>query len=156
MDNKQEIKEKAFEFLRKQRVAALATVSASGEPHAATITIIADSDFNIYFITKQSSRKFADISANPRVGLTVGFDSDHPQTIQIQGAAEIMTAERVRIMIEVEERLAEREFYWWPLMRMKGSDFAVIKITPEWARWLSLDGELHPDTYKEDFYQLIP
>ena len=43
-------------FLKGHNTGVLATVSATGEPHASTVYYTADDDFNVYILTLISSR----------------------------------------------------------------------------------------------------
>ena len=76
----------ALAFLKANRAGVIATVSSEGTPHASVVYYVTDDSFNIYFVTKIDSRKYASIKANPTVAFTVGH-LDVPQTLQIEGIA---------------------------------------------------------------------
>ena len=145
-----------MEFLKNQRTAVLSTVSESGEPQAATITFIVDYEFNIYFITRKNSRKYANIAHNARVSVVTGFDPENPSTLQMQGVAEIMSGNRLETILKITKNVLTRGYDWWPLLKIAGLDFVVIKVKINWARWLNFDINLQSSKYKEIFKQIIP
>jgi nitroimidazol reductase NimA-like FMN-containing flavoprotein (pyridoxamine 5'-phosphate oxidase superfamily) len=81
-----QIRTDALQFLKNHPAGVLATVSKDYSPHAAAVFYVADDSFNIYFLTKRDSRKYAAISAHPQVAFAVGR-LDVPQTLQIEGVA---------------------------------------------------------------------
>ncbi|HEX4104275.1 MAG TPA: pyridoxamine 5'-phosphate oxidase family protein [Candidatus Paceibacterota bacterium] len=155
MDDKTSQKEKAIEFVRTQRTAVVSTVSPEGEPQSATITFVVDNDFAISFATRKSSRKYQNIMHNARAAVTVGFDSDRPVTVQIQGTAEVLMEGQVETIMEMLPWLVEQGGETWPLLHARGMDFAIIKIKPTWIRWFTLDLG-REEGHKENFYQILP
>src|SRR5690606_34957172 len=73
-------------FLDSQETGVLAVVDENNKPHAATINYVTDDDLNLYFITKTATKKFASLSQNPHVAMTV-TDMDSKKTVQIEGQA---------------------------------------------------------------------
>ena len=91
--NEQEIK-----FLKESRLARLATVSPSGQPHVVPIGFEFDGEFFYfggYYLTR--SLKFKNIQKNNKVGLAiddlVSVNPWTPRFIIIRGTAEIITEE---------------------------------------------------------------
>ena len=55
-----------------QRLAVLSTCSADGHPYASLVCVVADADLSgIYFATTRATRKFANLTAEPRAALLV-------------------------------------------------------------------------------------
>ncbi len=151
-----DVRKSALKFLRAQSVIVISTVSPDGEPQSATVNFITDEDFNIYFATRKSSRKFKNITSNPKVSVVAGFDVERPSTLQVQGAAEVVTENKISKLIELGEGMLAHEHNWWPLLRVTGLDFAIIKITPDWARWLRFDVDPKSGKYNEEYDQVFP
>lgn len=134
----------------------VSTIAVSGEPQSSVVTIIVDDEFNIYFATRESSRKFQNITHNSRVSIVVGFDPKHLSTLQMQGVAEISNKDRISMGISLVEKTAKEQNNWWPLVKMAGLDFIVMKVKVDWVRWLDFYITLKTGDYKEYYHQVIP
>jgi nitroimidazol reductase NimA-like FMN-containing flavoprotein (pyridoxamine 5'-phosphate oxidase superfamily) len=149
--NKEEIRNRVFSFLREHDLAVIATSSKDGRPEAATVGYLVDPDLNFLFLTRRESRKVGNLNENPKVALVIGT-SKGVNTVQVEGEAKIFYdsdkgfAENVTKITNIEP------VYYGPLLKMGGTEFAIIKVIPTWLRWLDVN-EL---TGKEEFFQLIP
>jgi hypothetical protein len=118
---------KALEFARGERLAALSTVTVAGAPQAALMGVAISPDFEIVFDTLNSTRKYANLCANPRVALVIGCTSE--VSIQYEGIAQELSGD------ELERYLAiyfaaypdGPERRGWP-----GMTYFVIR--PKWIR----------------------
>ena len=155
MENITEIKAKALKFLQGQQVAVVSTISESGEPQSAAVNFLVDDEFNIIFITRRKSRKFANILKYPKVSVVVGFDAEHPSTIQMQGAAKLSEGNNFGTMLKFTKALMQRE-HWWPLLKAAELDFVVIEVKIDWARWMNLEADTYDKNFKENFCQILP
>lgn len=97
------MKKEAVSYLSGHLYANLATVSADNrqQPHASTIAYISDG-LSLYFATSAKTEKARNITANPRVSLTV--DHDEPDWtkitgLQIEGEAEILTPDKAAAVV---------------------------------------------------------
>jgi PPOX class probable F420-dependent enzyme len=72
-------------FLRQSRVAVEATAAEDGTPQAAVVGIAVSDGLEIIFDTLESTRKYANLRADPRIALVVGWDRE--ATAQIDGVA---------------------------------------------------------------------
>jgi pyridoxine/pyridoxamine 5'-phosphate oxidase len=115
-------------FLRRHRLAVEASVSTSGAPQAAVVGIAVTDALELVFDTLSSTRKFANLRADPRIALVVGWDAE--RTAQLEGTVDFPTGdelERIRAAYFVvhpdgRDRLA------WP-----GLVHARVRLT--WARY---------------------
>lgn len=123
-------------FLMRHHTGVLASVSGTGQPHAALINYVTDEEFNVYFLTLISSRKFAAIQAHPQVAFTVST-SGIPQTLQLEGMA-------MDISLDAEAREKKDSLFaalnanpWFspPLSKLDPEESAIIWIRPTWVRW---------------------
>lgn len=143
----------ALAFLKKHSAAVLSTVSG-GKAHGSAIYYVSDDNFNIYFVTLKTSRKFANLSANPSVALTVGRQ-DVPQTIQLEGIA-AMLQHPDEIGAHAEELmkvLTSNSRYYAPLTKLGDADTAIVWIQPKWIRWADY---ATPATGPENVFVEIP
>ena len=72
-----------YEFLRKNRLAVVSTVNPAS-PQAAVVGIAVTETLDVIFDTLSTSRKFANLRADPRVALVVW---DGAETVQYEGTA---------------------------------------------------------------------
>lgn len=126
----------ALNFLKSHPAGVLSTVSEDGKAHGSAIYYVTDENFNIYIITLKTSRKFANLSANPSVALTVGRQ-DVPQTLQIEGVATVLQhpEEIGQYAEELMKVLTSNSRYYAPLTKLGDADTAIIWIQPKWIRW---------------------
>lgn len=143
-------------FTQKNKSAVLATVSPEGEPQAATITHLMDNDFTLYFVTKKESRKFQNITHNPRVSIVIGTDPSVPTTVQIQGRATVIPKPHHFIIAHLTKKINLTDVEWWPLLKAQKGEHEFIKVEIDWMRWLNLSTTGNDETFADGFQQLIP
>ncbi len=80
MDKKKILKE----FLRKNKLAVLSTVS-SGKPQSAVLEFSETDDLEIVFDTLSTSRKYKNLKNDKNVSLVIGWDEN--VTVQYEGEA---------------------------------------------------------------------
>src|SRR3989344_3854638 len=126
----------ALTFLKAHSAGVLSTVSEGGKAHGSAIYYVADDSFNIYFITLKTSRKFANLSENPSVALTVGTQ-DVPQTLHLEGVAAMLQHEEEigAHAAELMKDLTSNSRDYAPLTKLGDADTAIIWIQPKWIRW---------------------
>jgi general stress protein 26 len=156
IDNKKKLKIDILKFLQKNQLAVIGTTSVKGQAQVATITYLFDDDFHFYFITRKSSRKYNNITHNKNIGIVVGVNPDVPATVQMQGTASIIQNPDHFVINYLSKTINLDEKKWWPLFKARGIDYAFIEVKIEWLRWLDLDATGYPETYSEDFQQIIP
>jgi uncharacterized protein YhbP (UPF0306 family) len=77
-----------LEYLASQNTLTLATATASGLPHAATMVYVADG-ITLYFCTRPGGTTAKNIEQNPSVAFTIDeYSADWSQTKGIQGGGE--------------------------------------------------------------------
>lgn len=74
-----------YQFLKNNSVAVLSTSSAKSQPHGTVIYFYINPSFEIFFITKDHTHKYQNISENNKVMLTV-FDAPSQTVCQIEGS----------------------------------------------------------------------
>jgi pyridoxine/pyridoxamine 5'-phosphate oxidase len=113
-------------FLRCHRLAVVSTVR-NGAPQAAVVGVAVMDNLDIIFDTLSTSRKHANIIADPRVALVIGWDAE--QTVQIEGIADRPSG---------DELAACKEAYFavWPdgREREKWAGIAYVRVRARWLR----------------------
>lgn len=116
------------EFLNQFETCVIATVDSSGQPEAATVGFSVDSDFKIMIATNEKTRKAANLVANSRVALVVGFEG--PKTVQLEGVAQKINLEQnqTRINLHFQKVPGAKKF-----AGEAGQNYYLI--TPTWLRF---------------------
>jgi len=116
------------QFVRARGLAVLSTVGPGGSPQAAVIGVAATDGGDLVFDTVKTSRKFANLTADPRVALVVGFDWADERTVQLEGTAAEVGREDPAVAAYYEQFPAGRERAAWP-------DIAYVRVRLTWGRY---------------------
>jgi general stress protein 26 len=143
----------AVAYMRSQMTCVISWLSGAGTPQSSTVFYwvndIKDSNFSAYFITRRHTRKFEAIRNNPAVSIVIGTELA-PQTMQIEGVAQLIESDdEFKHLEETIKRLESHPtqamiyagafFPKSPFAGLKGTDFAVFRVVPTWARFMTLD-----------------
>lgn len=133
-------KQQILEFLSRNHIFNLATVSPEGKPNAAILLYIIDDQFNFYFSTHAESQKSLNLQNHPFLSASLyqlGY-----MGAQIEGEAEIIQEEALRqkIINKLAEKAVSKNFYP-PLLRITGQNYVVFKIKPHIIKCLDLKNE---------------
>ena len=118
-------------FMRTHRVAVQASVTAAGAPQAAVVGIAVTDRFEIVFDTLGSSRKAANLRANPSIALVLGgLVPGEERTVQYEGHADEpeggerdrLTAAYYAVYPDGRDRLS------WP-------GLTYVRVRPDWIRY---------------------
>lgn len=112
-------------FLRQHRLAVISTINPAS-PQAAVVGIAVTDDLDIIFDTLSTSRKYANLRADPRVALVVWHEA---VTVQIEGVADLPDG--------VDLDACKRTYFEaWPdgPEREKWPDIAYVRVRPRWIR----------------------
>jgi general stress protein 26 len=121
-------RDELIRFLRRYKLAVFASVGApSGAPQAAVVGFAVSDGLEIVFDTLESTRKYDNLVADPRVALVIGWDD--AITAQIEGVADVPDgAELGRL----------RDVYFGPYPdgrdRLAWPGITIIRVRPTWAR----------------------
>jgi len=134
----QELRDLVLQTLKDNKLAALATVSSDGVPHAATVVYAVDDDFNIYFVTRENTSKVKNLEHNPVISLSIG--ATPPLYVQMRGKAERMSEgpEREERLTAVAEAGAGLEDVWPPILHIGSEDYVLFKVVPDLIHALDL------------------
>jgi general stress protein 26 len=120
-------KAEMYAFLRGHRLAVISTVNAAS-PQASLIGIAVTESLDIIFDTVSTSRKYANLRADPRVALVIGWEAE--QTVQFEGIAELLSGKAL-------EACKPDYFAAWPdgRERERWPDIAYVRVRPRWLRY---------------------
>jgi general stress protein 26 len=116
------------QFLRRYRLAVQASVGPDGAPQAAVVGFAASDALEIVFDTVESSRKYRNLCADPRITFVVGWDDEI--TAQIDGVADFPTGDEL-------ERVRECYFIAYPdgRDRLAWPGITHVRVRPTWVRY---------------------
>lgn len=159
MRDKKILQKKARDFLEKNSTAVIATVSKDGTPQAATIFYVIEKEFELYFMTLSSTRKYTNLLSNSKVAFVVGTTDTIAMTVQIEGVAELVTnyKEQARILMQLAEVANRGGVLWPPISKIPGKKYAVFHLSPTWIRCLeTLDTMGGQGSEHIPFEQVLP
>ncbi|HET9358168.1 MAG TPA: pyridoxamine 5'-phosphate oxidase family protein [Vicinamibacterales bacterium] len=118
-------------FMRSERYAVQASVSARGRPQAAVVGIAVSDAFEIVFDTLDSTRKAVNLRANPGVAFVIGGTGEGDErTVQYEGTADVPEgAERERLQRLYFDRFPDgKDRQAWP-------GLIYVRVKPSWIRY---------------------
>lgn len=129
-------REDALTFLKSHSVAALATLSAEGQPRVRLVYYTGDDSFTTYVMTLSNTRKVADIHANRRAAIVISSE-DKTHTLQIEGMFEEMTDTETfgPVVTELTKHLYPEGEPSAPIAHMDTAHPVLFKLVPTWIRW---------------------
>lgn len=118
-------------FLRAYRWVIEATSSLAHAPQAAIIGIAVTKQLELVFDTLASSRKAANLRANPRIALVIGgWNEGDPRTVQYEGLADFPQGAEL-------EQLKQVYFAAFPdgPTRLSWPGITYVRVKPRWVRY---------------------
>lgn len=121
-------REQLIPFLRKYRLAVQASVASDGTPQAAVIGIAISDQLELVFDTLESTRKYQNLRANPRIALVVGWDDEI--TAQIEGIVDFPIGSEL-------QRIRDAYFVPYPdgRDRLAWPGITHARVRPTWIRY---------------------
>lgn len=122
-----------FSWLQKHPVATVATVSKTNKPELAVVYTDVDKDFSCYFITKESTRKYANLQRDKTI--TVAWFNELDLTMcELTGDAFVVQdpAEATAALVRLEALMVNQQVTYWtpPVGQLEGSQYAIFRIIP--------------------------
>lgn len=120
------------QFVSRQTLGVLGSISPEGTAQAALVGIAATPELEIIFDTVSSSRKFRNLTANPRCSFVVGWSGE--VTVQFEGVAfQPRDAELARYQ--------KIYFGTWPdgPARLNWTGITYFVVRPKWIRYSDFD-----------------
>jgi uncharacterized pyridoxamine 5'-phosphate oxidase family protein len=134
-------------FLRRYKLAVVASVAADGSPQAAVVGVAISDQLEVIFDTLQATRKYENLRADPRIAVVIGWDD--AVTVQLQGTVDFPEGaeqERIRACYFVPYPDG-RERLTWP-------GITHARVRPSWLRYSDFTQE-PPQIIEWDAAQLF-
>jgi general stress protein 26 len=116
-----------LEFLHSHKLVVEASRTPEGAPQAAVVGYAVTDSLELVFDTLSTTRKFANLRADPRIALVIGWDQ---VTVQLEGIADFPEGDEL-------ERLKECYFGAYPdgRDRLAWPGITHVRVRPTWARY---------------------
>jgi len=121
-----------YQFIAKQKLGVLGTLSSGGNPQSALVGIAVTPELEIIFDTVKSSRKFQNLMSNPGCSFVVGWTGE--TTVQYEGEAHQPEGAALAHYQEVY-------FARWPECRshLSWPGIRYFAVRPRWIRYSDFD-----------------
>ena len=125
-------KAEIYQFIAGNKLGVLGSISPQGAPQAALVGIAVTADLEIIFDTVSSSRKYANLIANPAASLVIGWAGE--VTVQYEGEARQPQGSEL-------ERYQKFYFSAWPECRshLTWPGITYFVVRPQWIRYSDFD-----------------
>ncbi len=150
MDNELKRKIAAILGMQKSRLGVVSTVNEENKPESAFVYYTFDEDLNIYFATREQSRKFKNIMRNKSAAFVMATENP-PQTLQLEGEASVhRELEDQRELFTELVALASSKHFSSPIAQQDHSGgLQFVKISPSWIRFGNFEVRKHGSTFEE-------
>ena len=121
-------RDELVQFLRMYKLAVQASVTPGGAPQAAVVGFAVSDELEIVFDTLETTRKYRNLRADPRIALVIGWDDE--VTAQIEGVADFPTGKEL-------ERVRDCYFVAYPdgRDRLAWPGITHARVRPTWIRY---------------------
>ena len=147
-----ELLEKIVFFLssQKSRLGVVSTVNQKNEPESAFVYFTFDENLNLYFATRDASRKYKNLVDNKNVAFVVATENP-PQTLQLEGTASVHNnMEEQKNLFQELIGLASANNFSAPISQQtEAGGLQFIKISPTWIRFGNFEVRKHGDMFQE-------
>ena len=133
-------------FLRAHKWAVQSSVSAKGTPQSALVGIAVNEKLELIFDTLATTRKVANLRANPAISFVIGgWDDGDERSLQYEGVADFPTGDEL-------EQLKEFYFSAFPdgRTRRTWAGITYVRVRPTWVR-LSNYNFAQPEVFEQTF-----
>lgn len=149
-------REMIAEFVRRNPLGVVSTISADLVPSGATVYFSTTPDLHFYFMTRMGTTKVKNIMDTPRVAITI-FDDRTLETVQLSGEANLVEEpEKMRHAMNMLQRIVSEEKKYrirpaeeivpqlqngeqkdWapPLSQLNAGDYVAVEVRPDQVRF---------------------
>jgi pyridoxine/pyridoxamine 5'-phosphate oxidase len=121
-----------YRFLAAHALAVVGSISTEGAPQSALVGIAVTEDLEIVFDTLNTTRKYRNLTSNPKASVVVGWEGE--KTVQFEGEA---------FLPEGEELARYKGVYFskWPdgVDRQNWPGLVYFVVRPRWIRFSDFD-----------------
>lgn len=135
---------KVMRYIDEHPVAVLGTLDDYHRPHGSVVYAVSgdhESKMHIYFLTKEDTAKFHNLSARPAVSLT-SYDEHETSCLQAQGHADVERDPQVidKVMKQLTRAHAHAAEWLPPIAKLRAGNYVMVGITITHARLAEFKG----------------
>lgn len=133
----EQVPPEVVDFIQNHSALTIATASASGAPHAATMIYVSDG-LTIYFSTNPDTVTARQISVNPRVSFAIGeYEHDWTKSrgVQADGEAEVVISPQ-----EIQQVVSLFQAKYARLNEVRTSNLSIFRVKPTSIHFLDNAG----------------
>lgn len=131
LPNNEVLTETVKSFLNAHRKAIFAIIDTHGLPTTSLMLYAIDDDFNVYFGTRRSFGKYADVTRQPVISLSVVEEQIDPlRVVDIRGTAFEVPDEECGKTCSFFKTKNPARYYV-----EDAEDFVMFKVVPTFIRW---------------------
>ena len=134
---------------QKSRLGVVSTVNSENKPESALVYFTFDEKLNIYFVTRDITKKYKNIIENKNVAFVVSKEIP-PQTLQIEGVGSVHNnPEDQKDLYKELVGLASSKHFSPPVSQINSGGLAFIKISPTWIRFGNFEVRKHDNIFQQ-------
>lgn len=133
---------KILAYIDHHPVATLGTINSDGSPHGAIVYICAnDHQADVYFITKQDTKKYQNLLERNYVSVTI-VDPGNNSTLQADGRAFVVQDPDVidMVMQKIAHDHVSAKEWLPPIAKLRAGAYEVVGIELSYARLAQFEG----------------
>ncbi len=145
MDKLTQDRVKVMRYIDEHPVVVLSTLDDYNRPYGAVVYAVSgdhETKMHLYFLTKEDTTKFHNLSARPAVSVT-SYDADDISCLQAQGHAATERDPRVidRVMKQLTRAHTHAPEWLPPIAKLRAGNYVMVGITITHARLGEFKGE---------------
>jgi general stress protein 26 len=135
--------EKIAAYINDNPVAILGTIGDDDRPHGAVVYVCADDERPVvYFLTKDETRKFKNLSAHKYISLTIANEREN-STLQATGKTKVVhDSQPLNLVTKKMHHIGPHGRSWVPpLSKINAGKYKLVGITLEYVRLTQFSAE---------------
>jgi general stress protein 26 len=119
-----------LDFIKKEKIGVLSTVTPDGKPEAAVMAISQTDNLELVFQTPKSYRKYINLKKNPNVAVAFGWDVKEFITVQYEGIAKEARGQEIDECrkIHIAKNPESEKYAYIP-------ENKYFRVKPKWIRY---------------------
>lgn len=132
----------AYSFFKLHPLMTLTTLSKDGVPQNAMVYVYMDENMNCFCATRDTTRKYSNITANSTVVLSV-YDENVLMFGELTCEAELLVDEQevAEVLPELQKIVFSRKSLYWipPVAQVDGHNYVFFKIKPKKVNFVNYE-----------------
>jgi len=141
MDEANPAYNKIMNYIEHNPAAVLSTLGEDGAPHGAVVYVCTASHHTLCFVTKNQTKKYFNITKQPKVSLTF-YDERESSTLQATGRAFVADdTQMVNYVLDKITKMHAIQAFWKPpVTKIHDGEYVVVGVELDSARLAEYQG----------------